>query len=172
MAKRRRAPDKAAGGISAIRISCCERFSAASNPGAARRQARCCLDRKIIQGGSTRREAGRCATRPAGPASQVPAVRHLGSKINEPTIASSGTLLHEAYGSTASLSRSVNQRLPPAASVNYRLTWPPCLTLIDAPQSPDMAPGALLTPALRAGFPCGQQRDLSGFLVTHPAPFP
>jgi len=33
-------------------------------------------------------------------------------------------------------------------------------------------PGTLLRPVLRAGFPCGHKRDLSGFLVTHPVPLP
>ena len=35
-----------------------------------------------------------------------------------------------------------------------------------------IGPGALFRPVLRAGFPCGHERDLSGFLVTHPVPLP
>ena len=35
-----------------------------------------------------------------------------------------------------------------------------------------IGPGALLRPVLRAGFPCGHERDLSGFLATHSVPLP
>jgi len=35
-----------------------------------------------------------------------------------------------------------------------------------------IGPGALLRPVLHAGFPCGHEQDLSGFLATHPVSLP
>jgi hypothetical protein len=145
VANRRRAPDKFTGGISGARTrtGCCERFSAASNPGAASRQARCCLDRRIMRHGSTRHRSygdragppvrGRpvvAQPRPAPrEASPVPTVRPLGSKINDATIASSGTFLHEA---TRTLSFIV--ALQPHQVFTWRQARSPSKTMAEARQ--------------------------------------